>query len=161
MDPRLRSLVIVLVGAAVGAVVAGGAISYVNSSAPPMGPSSSASLRPDTPPLSTGPDRGEAVANAAPASETSESSNVSEAAPAENGDTTSVRSSARGHLFDSSGPTATVTTDDGGKKSTSETPAGKKASPVVEEDAAPKTSDDDGGGVRDSGGKDGDGGSVR
>ena len=158
MDPRLRTVVIILVGAAVGAVVAGGAISYVNSSAPPMMPASGvAQSSGSSVPSDSGPAGGDSVANAVPSSE---SASVNESAPATNEDTTTVRSSVRGHLFDSNGPSATVTSGEDGANPPPEKPAAKKAPPVVEEDASPKVSDD-GGGVRDSGGKDGDGGSVR
>lgn len=156
MDPRLRTVVIVLVGAAVGAVVAGGAISYVNASAPPAMPFSTpagagGSASASNSAVNVAENAGEAVSSAAPEA----SDRVANAAPAD--DRTDV-SPTTDRAPDSDGPTVTVT---GGEEPKPEKAPRKRPAPVVEEDASPKVSDGDGGDLRDAGGKDADGGSVR
>ena len=143
MHPFLRVVVILLVGAAIGAVVAGGAISYVNGSPQPV----------PTPRVSSTWE----TSSAAPADEdrAGERSVDAQSVPPPN----IGRSRGGARFYGSEGPIASVSTDSSSAPPPSPRPrkSEKKNTPVVEEEAEPKSS-----GVREEGvSGDADGGSVR
>lgn len=147
MDPRMKVVLILLVGATIGAVVAAGTLSLMNGPGAARSPQTVTSSYSSEAPSSSMPSGGVAPAEE-PQSDPSR-------APLPN----ITRRDGEVRMYGSEGPAASVSTDptNAPPPSPKQRRPEPKSSPVVEEEAEPKVSD--GGSVRE---KDGDeGGSLR